>query len=327
VIKVSRGPRPAVGVYTAKSVKAMDGVTKVTKANQELERAIAFFTDPARYNNEQKLTKDSFTFAVYKDPDIQEQLGTIFGTKCAYCETNFGAVTPKDIEHFRPKSEISAGAATLVPGYFWLAGEWDNLLVSCPDCNRRRKHEVPGQAEKATLGKETQFPLADEQRRARNRASLTAEESVRLLLNPCTDQPEDHLTFDQQGLVHPRPDVQGVDSAMGTMSITVYALQRKLLVESRLRVLNAFRLLFEQLNHLVKSQNDLKTLGAPASMLAHNLTQIANVKDGMLAMLGSKAPYLAMLREWIRVAKRNGDCALLEQFGIDLTALIPSVGS
>ena len=50
---------------------------------------------------------------------------------------------------------------------------------------------------------------------------------------------------------------------MGTMSITVYALQRKLLVESRLKVMNAFRLLFEQLNHLVTNQNDLKTLGAP----------------------------------------------------------------
>lgn len=324
MIKINRGPQPAgLKVFTTKSVKALDGVTKVTKADQELEKAIVFFTDPNRFSNEKKLTKDTFTFAVYKDPEIQEQLGVIFRTKCAYCETDFGAVTPKDIEHFRPKSEVSAGNTTLVPGYFWLAGEWDNLLVSCPDCNRGRKHEVPGQPKKVTLGKETQFPLSNEQHRARDRAPLVNEETVRLLINPCTDQPENHLTFDDKGLIHSRPDANGVESEMGTMSIAVYALQRKPLVESRLKELNRFRGLFDNLNFLVKNHNTLKALGAPSVTLNDNGAQIAKVKGAMVEMLGPKAPYLAMLRDWIRRATTNGECALLEQFGIDLTSLVP----
>jgi uncharacterized protein (TIGR02646 family) len=323
VIKINRGPQPAgLKVFTSKSVKALDGVTKVTKAAQELEKAIAFFTDPNRFSNERKLTTDTFTFAVYKDPEIQEELAKIFGTKCAYCETDFGAVTPKDIEHFRPKSEISAGDTTLVPGYFWLAGEWDNLLVSCPDCNRGRKHEVPGQPKKVTLGKETQFPLSAEQHRARNRAPLANEEAVRLIINPCTDQPEAHLTFDDMGLIHSRSDGNGGVSQMGTMSIAVYALQRKPLVENRLKELNRFRGLFDNLNFLVRNHNTLKTLNAPAADLNDNAAQIVKVKNAMVEMLGPKAPYLAMLREWIRRAKANGECALLEQFGIDLTTLI-----
>ncbi|HEX3526538.1 MAG TPA: hypothetical protein VH988_05685 [Thermoanaerobaculia bacterium] len=325
MIKINRGHQPpGLKVYTSKSVKALDGVTKVTKAEQELERAIAFFMDPNRFSNEKKLTRDTFTFAVYKDPEIQEKLAAVFGTKCAYCETDFGPVTPKDIEHFRPKSEITAGRTTLIPGYFWLAGEWDNLLVSCPDCNRGRKHEVPGQPEKTTLGKETQFPLSDEQHRARNRAPLVNEETVRLLLNPCgNDEPEKHLMFDDQGLIHPRPDANNVPSGAGTMSIAVYALRRKPLVENRLKELNRFRLLFENLNHLVKNHNDLRSLGASQAMLDNNGAQIARVKSAMVEMLGPKGQYLAMLRDWIRRAKANGECALLEQFGIDLTTLIP----
>jgi uncharacterized protein (TIGR02646 family) len=182
VIAIPRGPRPAtLKVYSNKSVKALDGVTQVTKAEQELEKAVAFFTDPARFLNEQKLTTDTFTFAVYKDPEIQDQLEAIFGTKCAYCETDFGAVTPKDIEHFRPKSEITVAADqdALVPGYYWLAGEWSNLLVSCPDCNRGRKHEVPGQPKKVLLGKKTQFPLSDEQQRARKHTGSGASAARR----------------------------------------------------------------------------------------------------------------------------------------------------
>lgn len=324
MIKCDRGALPAtIKVYAVKSVKALDGVTKVTRAEQELEKAVAFFSNPANYAGEAKLTKETFPFAVYKDPELVAVLEAAFGNKCVYCESDFGHVTPKDIEHFRPKSEISADAATLRPGYYWLAGDWDNLLVSCPDCNRARKHSVPGQPKRVKLGKETQFPLSDEKHRARNRMPIGSEEGARLLLNPCVDQPADHLTFDNQALVHSRPDAAGHPSPMGTVSIAVYALQRKGLVEKRLEVLNSFRHEFDQLNYLVKNHNTLKGLGASAGVLAANAAQIRAVKDEIRSMLDGKAQYLAMLGGWIRQAQRKGGCALLEQFGINLTKLIP----
>jgi len=326
MIQIVRGPRPTtLKVFTNKSVRALDGVTKITKAEQELEKAVAFYTDTTRFRNEQKLTRETFAFAVYKDPDLQDQLEAIFGTKCAYCETDFGAVTPKEIEHFRPKSEItiSADQTPLVPGYYWLAGEWNNLLVSCPDCNRGRRHKIPGQPKKVKLGKQTQFPLSDESKRARRGPSVASEEPVRLLLNPCIDKPEDHLTYDVQGLVHPRTGADGVESAMGRMSIMVCALQRWPLVQNRLSAINSFRLLFEQLNYLVKNHNRL--MAEPTTTpdyLADNGAQIHKVKAAMIVSLGPQAPYLGMLRDWIRNTKKNGEFALLEQFGIDLTALI-----
>jgi len=325
MIKIDRGPAPVdIEVYAKKRVvKFRDGAKRLTRAAAELERAIAFFTDPANYANDVKMSTAKFTFAVYKDPALAAKLEARFGRKCAYCESDFAHVTPKDIEHFRPKSEIDTGTKTLQPGYYWLAGEWENLLVSCPDCNRARKHEVPGQPKKMKLGKETQFPLADERRRVRAGAPLQQEEPVRLLLNPCCDDPEEHLAFDDDGLIHPRPDANGNLSAMGTASITVYALQRKELVEKRREVLVLFRHHVSQLKFLVTNHNRLKTLGAPQADVDENAVEIREVKKQIETMLGVDAPFLALLRGWIRAAKGRGDFALLEQFGIDLTKLIP----
>ncbi len=182
---------PEIGVYVKKTVKALDGVTKVTKFEQELEKATVFFTDPAHYAGDKKRTKKKFTFTVFKDHDLVDELEKIFRGKCAYCESRFAHVTPKDIEHYRPKSAIDTGQAEVKPGYWWLGGEWANLLVSCPDCNRSRKHEVPGQAARVKLGKTTQFPLATEASRVRDHQqdAVAIEEPARLLLHPCIDQP------------------------------------------------------------------------------------------------------------------------------------------
>jgi uncharacterized protein (TIGR02646 family) len=304
MIKVTRDSLPpAIKVFITKNVRALDGLTAVTRSEQELEKAVAFFTNPANYANETKLTKNKFSFTVYKDPDLAAALETMFCNKCAYCESRFGHVTPKDVEHFRPKSEIDSGAGILRPGYFWLASDWENLFVSCPDCNRARKHVVPGQAAKVKLGKETQFPLSDETRRMRNQGKLLDEEPVRLLLNPCVDLPEDHLAFDDDGLIHARLDTSGVPSPKGMISITVYALQRKSLVEERLRVLNQLRFQFAQLSYLVGMHNRLLDPGD----LTANADQIRSVRDELRKMLHPDAPYLAMLRGWIRSARTSGE--------------------
>jgi uncharacterized protein (TIGR02646 family) len=319
MIKINRGPAPAtLRVYSAKTVKAMDRKTMVTKAEQELEKAIAFFTDPANFKNEEKLTDQKFNFEVYRNPELVEALEKVFGKKCAYCEGNFAHVTPKDIEHFRPKSEIATGVNTLRPGYFWLACEWENLLVSCPDCNRSRHHDVPGQDAKVKLGKETQFPLSDEGFRLRKQGSLVNEEGVRLLLDPCTDDPEQHLTFDVKGLIHARSDGNGKLSAKGAASITVFALQRKDLVEDRLRVLNDLRFCISEMGDWAENHNELTALGASQAQLDRNLDQIRKVRDKFREMLALNAPYQAMLREWIREGTRRGDFAKLEQFNIRL---------
>jgi len=319
MIKVRCNPTPPqITIYVAKSEKALDGLTKVTKAEWELEKAVVFFTDPANYADDAKKTKAKFSFRVYQDSDLAAELEKVFGKKCAYCESRFAHVTSKDIEHYRPKAEIDTGQGTLQPGYFWLGGEWQNLLISCPHCNRVRHHKVPGQPEEIKLGKGTQFPLADEKLRVRNQGDVNGEDPVRLLLNPRVDDPQEHLTFDADALIHPRADANGQPSAKGSASITAYALQRAELVNERLVVLNRLELRVMDLNDLIETHNDLIAHGLDTT---RNAAQIKRIKEEIDQMFAANAPYLAMLREWIRRAKQRGDFARIEQLHIDLAVL------
>lgn len=322
MIKINRGPvPPTIKIYSEKKFKGLNGSARITKAEQELEKAIAFFTNPANYKNDLKITTEKFSFGVYKNRELAKELERVFGKKCAYCESDFAHVMPKDVEHFRPKSEIETGTGKLQPGYFWLAGEWTNLLVACADCNRARNHEVPGLPKEIKLGKETQFPLSDETFRLRAQAALTNEENVRLLLDPCNDEPEDHLTFDEDGLILPRLDAQGQPSQKGKASISVFALQRKALVEKRRQILNDLKSSIEQLSYLVKNHNKLKTLNATQADLDENADQIRKIIEKLAGMLRREAPYQAMLRGYIREGTQRGDFANLKQFKIELTDL------
>jgi uncharacterized protein (TIGR02646 family) len=305
-------------VFHKETVQAGAG-KKITRAASELRSAIQFFTDTANYKNGVKLGEKKFSFKVYKDPDLVKALENLFGAKCAYCESRFAHVTPKDIEHFRPKSEIRIAVRTsTAPGYFWLAGAWTNLLISCPDCNREREHEVPGQPDKVLLGKHTQFPLRDEKARVRKHtADIQKEEPHRLLLDPCTDDPERHLTYDQEGLIHPRNSSQ-----MGKTSIAVYALQRKPLVEERLRVLNDVIFQLEQLRIAVTELAKANRQRWTAQEIEAKHQQIRAIRGHLARHMAGTAPYLGMIRDYIRREKTKGAFDDLVKNGIDPVKLL-----
>jgi uncharacterized protein (TIGR02646 family) len=319
LIRVERTPdAAALPCYEQATVKSLDGLAKVTRYQREREAAIAFFSNPVNYLNNQKLVQISFGFKVFKDKQLAGVLSRDFMKKCAYCESKFAAVTPSDIEHYRPKSSIGSGANELKPGYYWLAGDWDNLLISCPDCNRVRTHDVPGQSNGILLGKGSQFPLSDEAMRVRtHNGDITTEADARLLLNPCIDEPEEHLAFDESGLV--RPVVNGVESAKGKSSIDAYALQRKDLVEARRDEVNELRSKVDDLQRLVLQHN---RLGGPgdgfAQARAANLDHIEKVLGGIKAMMMRSAEYVAAKRDWLRRAHESGEFDTIEKFGIKL---------
>lgn len=172
----------------------------------------------------------SFDFKAYKDADVVAALRTMFNKKCAYCEFHYAAGGPEDVEHFRPKGAIVINGKLEQPGYYWLAADWDNLLPSCIDCNRKRKKEFAVGGKKVS-GKANLFPVADEGRRWRNHGRKNREEP--LLLNPCEDDPEQHLEFLDKGLVRPVEGLDGTPSRKGEASIEVFGLIRRDLVEQR----------------------------------------------------------------------------------------------
>lgn len=187
----------------------------------ETDRAINFYSDPINLD-------EPFNYKIYSDPKVKESLIELFKGKCAYCESKFLHVYSGDIEHFRPKGKIEE-ASPQKPGYYWLAADWDNLYLSCRNCNQTLKHDVFGTTGRITLGKLNQFPLTDPTRYVRkhnHRYGISSEDQHRLLIDPCKDTPEKHLEFIDEGVIKDLDD-------RGKTSIKVYALQRVPLVQSR----------------------------------------------------------------------------------------------
>jgi len=222
-----RFPQPDIPIYQAP-------VGKRKTASKEMLDAIAFYQDLAKIN-------ESFDFQVYKDDELAKQLNLVFHDKCAYCDCNHKAGTPDDIEHFRPKGALNKFSdlkdqKSEKPGYYWLAGDWENLLISCPRCNRAEKYDTGIKAD--LWGKKDRFPLADENKRARKPGDDIAAEEA-LLINPCIENPEEYFTYvvegelKEIGLIKPKDDIDEHRKKRAEASWIVYALNRPPLVSER----------------------------------------------------------------------------------------------
>ena len=173
-------------------------------------------------------------FKAYREPAVKEALITIFGTKCAYCESPYSHINAMDVEHYRPKSAYLDDQGKLCkPGYYWLAATYENLLPSCGDCNRERKlfhRKKDGKLVKTKSGKANRFPVAPGTRAT----SLAQEQHERpMLLNPCNDEPDEHLRFSVDGFVEVALSPQEAALGKGRESIIVYGLIRNDLVSER----------------------------------------------------------------------------------------------
>jgi uncharacterized protein (TIGR02646 family) len=222
---VPRGPCPSV---------------PTSSGGRETSRAVAFFAEPANADKR-------FGFSAYKSRAVKQALEQMFGGKCAYCETDYAATAPPDVEHYRPKGSVLRGDGSIKqPGYYWLAATWSNLLPSCIDCNREREQAIDGR--RSLSGKACRFPVADETARATAPGEESREQP--LLLDPTTDTPDDHLEFIDGGVVRPRL-VGHEESVRGRQTIDVLGLRRMGLTRRRAERLRWVDLAAARLNDRV----------------------------------------------------------------------------
>ena len=182
----------------------------------------AYTRNPGAYRHGSgKFTFDS---AVYGHPSVKAALVAAQHDKCCFCESKVTHVTYGDVEHFRPKGGYRQRAqdALTMPGYYWLAYEWTNLLFACPLCNQRQKASL--------------FPLEDPANRATSHHDDLALETP-LFINPAEEDPGEHLSF--------REEVACTvgDSPRGEATIEALGLNRQKLVERRRDVLDRLRLI------------------------------------------------------------------------------------
>lgn len=246
-------------------------------------------------------------FSAYSDATVKSALNDLFGCKCAYCESYYGATMPVDVEHFRPKGEVvdSAGNSHF-PGYWFLASTWTNLLPSCIDCNRRRGHKVDGETQK--YGKECLFPLQPLGVYATNLAGIAHESA--LLLNPTESNPDNHLRFTQivtpggkkESIVKASQDAAGNVCPKGKASIEVFGLNRPKLCEARNQQLRQLELALKGVEALFEAASKMPGDGGETKMEAKR-----QLKEAVDVYLRWNSPYAsacrALFKSW--TAKLN----------------------
>lgn len=250
----------------------------------ETQEAIAHYSIPNQ--------NTSFKFTAYKNPEIKNALRGVFGSKCAYCETKYTASSDGDIEHFRPKGLVT-GKIPAAPGYYWLSNDWENLLLSCQHCNQARRNKTVGDDgialidHKIAKGKLNQFPLTNPlQRVVSHLQNLQAEESLRLLLNPCIDNPEDHFEYDEEFAL-----IKG-KTLKATESIEVYVLQRQYLVKNRKEVLTYLLGAIDQAKGLLEIYNETNNSKVK--------TQFEKSLNILITYTGKESQYSGMCRFFVK---------------------------
>ena len=111
--------------------------------------------------------------------DVRGALLAMQGWVCAFCERKLGEDRRGDVEHFRPKS---ATAEATHHGYWWLAYEFENYLLSCTTCNSTYKR--------------TRFPIKPGASHVEYGTRAQLPQEARLLVDPAVDPIESWLRID-----------------------------------------------------------------------------------------------------------------------------------
>jgi hypothetical protein len=186
-------------------------------------------------------------------------------TKCAWCELHFGWKRQLNVEHYRPKSEITCweGLPPLVSdqppkevfvssGYWWLAFDWNNYSLACSTCNQGWKRNLfPVRGARALYGEGMEL------------------HEIPLLLDPMSPfRTADHFSWTELGIMN-------AESERGEATIIALGLNRRDLVALREKTVRSVRHEIERLRRALRTPDAakrhlraLRELCAPESQFA-----------------------------------------------------------
>lgn len=168
-------------IKVRKPAKAPNVLLTKGKKKTKTQRT-AYSKSPQDYDTGKKTFKHDSN--IYGHETVKEALIVAQHGKCCFCESKIRHIAYGDVEHFRPKSGYRQKPQDKLgrPGYYWLAYDWQNLLLSCQICNQRHKGNL--------------FPLVVPSKRARSHTDDLSQEDP-LFVDPSSN-PEKHISFRQE---------------------------------------------------------------------------------------------------------------------------------
>lgn len=219
-------------------------------------------TEELKTDYDNGIREFKFSSRIYGHKTVKSALKELQNHKCCFCEAKINHISHGDVEHFRPKAgyNTTIGGRLSKPGYYWLAYDFSNLFLACQICNQSYKKNY--------------FPLKNESNRARShRDNIRDEEN--LILHPESDNPEEHLTFEQEVIKPLNASEKGKETIKRT------GLNRKLLQDDRMDLLNILKTLANVARgNSVESheaKEHFKRLGLPTSK--YSLMVKCNFRD------------------------------------------------
>lgn len=191
------------------------GSLRPSRIIQQMKKMEDFYLHSSHDRKRQK----RFEFDIGPIRAAKDQLAQEFKQKCAYCESPIGNIAEADLEFFRPRSAKGANDEFSNDHYWWLYYEWKNIFYSCQVCNRTKSNWFPVEGKRAPV----KMPYKDVIKTEKN-----------LLIDPCNEDPADHLVFDNLGIVTPK-------STKGEWTIRILQLNRDALVQERRKAIDVLK--------------------------------------------------------------------------------------
>ena len=263
----------------------------------------------AEYDNARVLVEagrslDGFEFEAYKDKTVRNALREMFHGKCAYCESKIASGSDTDIEHYRPKGNVIG--ADDHPGYWWLAMVWENLVLSCPHCNQRRKQEFKPEDQPdgrdspgfdghrvVTTGKVDHFPMVDGIYVTVHTEDIKTEKPV--FIDPTVSDPETLITYDFAD--HLNVTILGKDTdgrAKGT--IDLLGLNRRWLKEARMTKMASLHLAAQSIQRHKDQLEDAQTPRETEIAISNLKFELVRLREDCK----SNQPYAGLSRAFYR---------------------------
>lgn len=228
---------------------------KANKALDDLRKEIVEAEADARINgkNVSEARKTAITNGLASRSKIWQELSPylakLLNEKCWYSES-LNPSADKDVDHFRPKNRISEDPDH--EGYWWLAFDWRNFRYSSQWSNQRRLDK----RSQTAGGKRDHFPLSDGGIRAILEAD-DIEAELPKLLDPTDPEDWKLLTFRADGRATAVASDGTTDHARAVISIEVYHLDSKELVDDRRLLAGRIQRLIQDLERLRTKIDDL----------------------------------------------------------------------